>query len=466
MQTEIGPFEKMTKVESPVPHPFGSRVDDSGAHGYDRNPVHDRLLDGQNRALRLLACGGTLKQVLETLVRGAETAAPGMIASILLLENGRLTHGAAPGLPDWYREAIDGTAIGPAVGSCGTAAFLQRRVVVIDIRTDPLWKDFRDLAARAELRACWSEPIFASDGTCLGSFGMYYASPRAPSQEDLDFIENAAQVAGIAIERRRSETLLQEAMQRAERASQAKTAFLAHMSHELRTPLNAIIGFADIVDSEMFGAIGERNQGYVRDIATSGRHLLGIVTGLLELSRVEGSVVTAAPLDLEALTADIADDFAGRIEQKHLLFRRRMDPDARRIVSDAGALRQLLTNLLDNAVTYTPAGRAVELEAVCIRDPDHDGREIRVRIVDTGLGIDTGRLPHLREAFHGCGEMTSRTGSGMGIGLAIADRLARMIGATLDIESRPNEGTCVTLRLPQPHDTGRTDPENRDALAT
>ncbi len=447
----------MTNVDSASPHASGSQVEHAGMQGH-RQEAHDRLLDGQNRALRLLARGGALEQVLETLVRGAEAAAPGVFASILLLDDGRLKHGAAPSLPTWYCEAIDGVQVGPAVGSCGTAVHLRQRVVVVDIQTDPLWYAYRDLAARAGLRACWSEPIFASDGTCLGSFGMYYASPRAPSQDDLDFIENAAQVAGIAIERRRSETLLQEAMQRAERASQAKTAFLAHMSHELRTPLNAIIGFADIVDSGMFGAVGERNQGYVRDIAASGRHLLDIVAGLLELSRVEGSAVTAESVDLDALTADIAENFAVRIEQKRLVFSRRIGPDARWVVSDAGALRQLLTNLLDNAVNYTPVGRAVELEVVCSGDQDRDRGEIRVRIVDTGPGIDTSRLPHVREAFHGCGELTSRTGSGMGIGLAIADRLARMIGATLDIESRPDEGTCVTLRLPQAPGGGLTGP--------
>lgn len=466
MQNEIGTSQQMTTVDSKVSLTPGCRPDDLGKPRHDRHPAHDRLLHGQNRALRLLARGGALEEVLETLVRGAESAAPGMIASILLVQDGRLKHGAAPSLPDWYCRAIDGTEIGPAVGSCGTAAHLRQRVVVIDIQADPLWKDFRDLAARAGLGACWSEPVFASDGTCLGSFGTYYATPRAPSQDDLDFIENAAQVAGIAIERRRSETLLQEAMARAERASQAKTAFLAHMSHELRTPLNAIIGFADMVDSEMFGPIGGRNQGYVRDIAGSSRHLLGILTGLLELSRIEGSAVTAEPVDLDAVTADVADSFAGRIEQKRLVFSRRICPDAGRVVSDAGALRQLLTNLLDNAVNYTPPGRAVQLEALCSRDPDHGREEVWVRITDNGPGIDTSRLPHVREAFHGFGGLTSRTGSGMGIGLAIADRLARMIGATLDIESRPDKGTCVTLRLPQVPDAGHRGSESRDALAT
>ena len=434
----------------------------SGCHDREcgPEPARDRLLDGQNQALRLLARGSTLETVLETLVRGAETAAPGMIASILRVEDGRLRHGAAPSLPGWYCAAIDGVTIGPSTGSCGTAAFLRRRVVVTDIQSDPLWKDFRELAARAGLGACWSEPVYASDGTCLGTFAMYYATPKAPSPDDLDFIENAAQVAGIAIERSRTEARLQDAMERAESASLAKSAFLAHMSHELRTPLNAIIGFADIVDSEIFGGIGAKNRDYVRDIAGSGRHLLDIVTGLLELSRVEGADGMAPTLvDLELLTADVAGAFAARMDQKGIVFDRRIGTGTHIVMSDAGALRQLLTNLLDNAVKFTPRGGSIVLETAPSADVDPgEDDAVSVRITDSGSGIPADRLPHVRKAFHGGGGMTSRDARGIGIGLAIADRLASMLGATLTIESGAGAGTTVVVRLPPADGAGGADP--------
>lgn len=425
-------------------------------------PTRDRLRDSQNQALRLLARGSSLETVLETLVRGAETAAPGMIASILCLEDGRLKHGAAPSLPGWYCAAIDGLAIGPSTGSCGTAAFLGRRVVVTDIQSDALWEDFRELAARAGLHACWSEPVYASDGTCLGTFGMYYATPKAPSRDDLDFIENAAQVAGIAIERSRTEARLQDAMQRAESASLAKSAFLAHMSNELRTPLNAIIGFADIVDSEIFGSIGAKNRDYVRDIGGSGRHLLDIVTGLLELSRVEGAEGMAPMLvDLELLTADVAGAFAARMDQKGIGFDRRIGTGTHIVMSDAGALRQLLTNLLDNAVKFTPRGGSIVLETApwAGADPGADDA-VSVRITDSGSGIPADRLPHVRKAFHGGGGMTSRGACGIGIGLAIADRLASMLGAALTIESGAGTGTTVVVRLPPADEAGESGPQS------
>jgi PAS domain S-box-containing protein len=129
-----------------------------------------------------------------------------MIASILLLdsEGKQLRHGAAPNLPDSYIKAIDGTAIGPKVGSCGTAAFLGKLVVVEDIAVDPLWADFRELGLSHGLRACWSAPILARDKIVLGTFALYYRQPRAPDDYELDLITTSSHLAAIAIESSRA----------------------------------------------------------------------------------------------------------------------------------------------------------------------------------------------------------------------------------------------------------------------
>ena len=117
------------------------------------------------QAMTLIAGGATLHEVLDGIVRGVEAQDPGMLCSVLLLdESGQhLLHGAAPSLPAFYTEAIDGVAIGPSVGSCGTAVYTGRRVVVTDIQTDPLWVEFKDLAQAAGLVSCWSEPIKGAD---------------------------------------------------------------------------------------------------------------------------------------------------------------------------------------------------------------------------------------------------------------------------------------------------------------
>src|SRR5690606_30030306 len=113
----------------------------------------------------------------------------------------QLLHGAAPSLPPAYSAALDGLPYGPSAGSCGTAAFRRERVVVTDIATDPLWADYRHLALPQGLRACWSAPFFDSRGLILGTFGMYYATPRGPTEAESGLIDLAASVAGVIVER-------------------------------------------------------------------------------------------------------------------------------------------------------------------------------------------------------------------------------------------------------------------------
>ncbi len=162
-----------------------------------------RIRSGQGRVLAMLATGSPLEDVLSELIRTVEEYSPGMLGSVLLVDRDRLRHGAAPRLPDEYNRAVDGVAIGPRVGSCGTAAWRRRRVVVEDIATDPLWADYRDVALAHGLKACWSQPIVSPHGVVLGTFAMYYRKPRGPSRADLELIEAAAHLAGIAIERHR-----------------------------------------------------------------------------------------------------------------------------------------------------------------------------------------------------------------------------------------------------------------------
>ncbi|WP_166824492.1 GAF domain-containing protein [Thalassoroseus pseudoceratinae] len=160
-------------------------------------------LRGQTRVLKQLAQGASLDDVLQTLIEVAEESRPSMIGSILLVdeETGCLRTGASRQLPDWYCRAIDGVAPGPSVGSCGTAVYTGKRVIVSDIATDPLWKNSRDLALKAGLRACWSEPIVSSTGNVIGTFAMYTQQSREPTECELEFVSTSANLAALAIER-------------------------------------------------------------------------------------------------------------------------------------------------------------------------------------------------------------------------------------------------------------------------
>jgi PAS domain S-box-containing protein len=183
----------------------------------------EMLLGGEKRLLEMIARGDSRSLILAALCRFVEELAKGCLSSILLLDpnTSRLRHGAAPSLPAAYSEAIDGIVIGPSVGSCGTAAYLRKPVIVSDIANDPLWADFRDLALGHGLRACWSTPILSSAGNVLGTFAIYYREPRSPNLEDSTLIEQITHLASIAIERAQATQALQQQANLLEQAHDA-----------------------------------------------------------------------------------------------------------------------------------------------------------------------------------------------------------------------------------------------------
>jgi two-component system, NarL family, sensor histidine kinase UhpB len=170
------------------------------------------VMDSQGRLLEMIARGYRLAPILEELVLSVERLSGGMLGSIMLAgEDGRHARvDAAPSLPQEYSQAIDGLAIGPAAGCCGTAMYLNKPVIVQDIATDPLWSDFRAYALPHGLRACWSTPIRSSCGKVLGAFAMYYRQPGAPGAWDRHLVDIATHLAAVSIEREQAELALQE----------------------------------------------------------------------------------------------------------------------------------------------------------------------------------------------------------------------------------------------------------------
>jgi diguanylate cyclase (GGDEF)-like protein len=167
--------------------------------------IKEALLVGEKRLLEMIAKADPLSDVLDFLARLIENQSSGSLCSVLLLERNTLRQVAGPSLPQTYTSAIDGVTIGPSVGSCGTAAYTGKPVIVSDVAADPLWKDYRELALSHQLQACWSVPIFSTKGEVLGTTAVYYRERRAPSTLELDLIERAAHLAGIAIERKQAE---------------------------------------------------------------------------------------------------------------------------------------------------------------------------------------------------------------------------------------------------------------------
>src|SRR5437868_2001988 len=199
----------VVKESGEIDHYIGTTVDITA------RKRAEALLGGEKRLLEMIARGDSLRLILDALCRLVEELATGALSSILLLEpNGNsLRHGAAPSLPKAYIDAIDGSVIGPSVGSCGTAAYRAEPVIVSDIANDPLWADYRDVALPHGLRACWSSPILSSEGKVLGTFAIYYREPRSPTPQQLEIIEQITHLTSIALERKRAEDALRASEQ-------------------------------------------------------------------------------------------------------------------------------------------------------------------------------------------------------------------------------------------------------------
>ena len=228
----------------------------------------------------------------------------------------------------------------------------------------------------------------------------------------------------------------------AEAASHAKSVFLANMSHELRTPLNAILGFSQILDR----ADGLKNQHRddLRIIRRSGEHLLALINDVLEISKIEAgrTVLNEESFDLHELLYDMQEMFLVRAGEKNLDLRCTVGDDVpRHVHTDQGKLRQIVINLLGNAVKFTEAGR-VELHA-------SGQAPIRISVEDTGVGIEAADLDHLFDAFVQIGT-THSDSEGTGLGLAISQHFAKVLGTSITVHSAPGEGSSFYLDLDVP----------------
>ncbi|HXC54292.1 MAG TPA: ATP-binding protein [Rhizomicrobium sp.] len=238
---------------------------------------------------------------------------------------------------------------------------------------------------------------------------------------------------------------LSVALGEAAAANIAKSSFLAAMSHELRTPLNAVIGFSEVMATEAFGPIGSmRYRDYARDIHASGAHLLALINDILDLSRIDAgdARLDESELDLHAVVAASLRMVEGQARQGGLDLGSAFEPDLPLLRADPRRLKQVLINLLANAVKFTPAGGNV-----AVRVSRLDGG-IAIAVVDTGIGIAPDDIPRALERFGQVDSSLARKYEGAGLGLPLAKQFVEMHGGTLTLESRLHAGTTVTVKLP------------------
>ena len=230
----------------------------------------------------------------------------------------------------------------------------------------------------------------------------------------------------------------------AEAASRAKSDFLANMSHELRTPLNAIIGFSEVIKSSIFGPVSERYRSYAADIFNSGTHLLGLINEILDLSKLEAGQLELheEPIDLAATVEACMNLVEKQAQQSKIRMSASLDSNYPLIRADDRRLRQILINLLANAVKFTPEDGQIRVSSF----PTNGG--LAITVSDTGIGMAPEDIPRAMTIFGQVDSKISRKHEGTGLGLPLAKHLIELHGGTLTINSKVDVGTTVTLVLP------------------
>ena len=242
--------------------------------------------------------------------------------------------------------------------------------------------------------------------------------------------------------RHRVEKALIRAKEEAERASKFKDRFLSTMSHELRTPLNAVMGFSDLLADKRYGELSERQQRYVSHINTGGRHLLKLINDILDLSKIEAGrlEISREDLSVETIFGEVVSALRPLAEKKTQTLSSLAEPGLS-VHADATRFRQVLMNLVGNAIKFTPEGGRIELEAQQVES------EVQVKVRDNGPGIPKEEQKRIFDAFYRLRKSGEGT-EGTGLGLAITESLVKLQGGSLGLESEPGKGSCFYFSLP------------------
>jgi signal transduction histidine kinase len=312
-----------------------------------------------------------------------------------------------------------------------------------------------DLCRDYGTEALCAVPVVGPTGRVLGTLGLSFPAPR-PLVDEVALLETLTGQAAQALERARLFEAEYAARAEAEAANRAKSEFLAVMSHELRTPLNAIGGYAELIELGIHGPVSDAQRTALGRIQASQRHLLGLISGVLDYSRVEAGAVTYRLADVPVVEAvgEAEALVAPQLRTKGLGYVWSGAAPGLHVRADREKLQQVLLNLLGNAIKFTDGRDGVpgRVEVACTVEEGVDGEasggRVRLHVRDTGAGIAAEALERVFEPFVQADQRLTRPHAGVGLGLAISRDLARGMGGDLTAESTPGVGSTFTLTLP------------------
>jgi signal transduction histidine kinase len=339
-------------------------------------------------------------------------------------------------------ETMLATPVRKGEGATGRLAEVQEPIQVADILVAPAESRVRGALVRAGYRALLAIPLVREDHL-LGGLTVLRKTTGAFTPEVIELLQTFATQSSLAIQNARLFLEIEDKSRQLEVASQHKSEFLANMSHELRTPLNAIIGFSEVLAEGMFGEINAKQEEYLKDILESGQHLLSLINDILDLSKIEAGRTELEPaeFDLPSAVENALILVRERASRRGITLGRTIDERLGTIRADERKVKQVLLNLLSNALKFTPEGGRIDVRAAL-----QDG-VAEVSVADTGVGIAPEDQEAVFEEFRQVGT-TAKKVEGTGLGLALSRKFIELHGGRIWVKSQVGVGSTFTFALP------------------
>jgi GAF domain-containing protein/anti-sigma regulatory factor (Ser/Thr protein kinase) len=342
-----------------------------------------------------------------------------------------------------FVEALRTVPLRKGEGLMGRAADMREPIQIPDITQAGAYESsVRDTLIRFGYRALLAVPLLRED-QIIGSLSFNRKAPGEFPPEVVDVLKTFATQSALAIQNARLFREIADKSRQLEAASRHKSEFLANMSHELRTPLNAIIGFSEVLTERMFGELNEKQDEYLKDIYASGQHLLSLINDILDLSKIEAGrmELELADFDLPSAIDNALTLVRERATRRGITLGRTIDERVGMVRGDERKVKQVLLNLLSNALKFTPEGGRIDISAR-LQDVAAE-----IAVADTGVGIAPEDQEAVFEEFRQVGTADKKV-EGTGLGLALSRKFIELHGGTIWVKSQVGAGSTFTFTLP------------------